>query len=230
MTNERQKKEEWQLFIFVIIGIFATVVFFFKSPTLSGHLIYSEDFVNPQACVFVDDCKGKSAELGQKLTCRLISKQGTTKYCMPPLEQSQLCRGKDDCDVGLTCVKPNDDAQAWLCKKYPRGRNQTCRTSRDCDSTSTCVMLEEAKLFTCQPKNRAQEERCAATSDCNGNLKCIFHIKKYEGLIGECMPARKPGEKCWRERDCVDGYYCRHTRQGGSRCMTGEQFKEMWRS
>ncbi len=230
MGNEKQKKEERQLFLFVVLGIFATIVLFSKSPTLSGHVIYSEDFVDPQACVFPEDCKDKSAELEQPLTCRLISQRGTVKYCMPPLELSQSCRGKDDCAVGLTCVKPNDDSPAWLCKKIPRKRGQTCRESRDCDSTSTCVMLEDASLFTCQPKNRLQGDRCADSSDCVEGLKCVFNIQNTDGLVGECLPPRKPGESCFRERDCIEGYYCRHTREGGSRCMSGEQFKKMWRS
>lgn len=218
--------------MFVLFGLVAAFIVGYQSFSFfaTGNLIVDEQFKNPQKCLFVSDCEKLSAEKGMPLTCRLAFPSSREKVCLPPLTEGTRCTVNEDCNAGLACVKPNPDALHWICKRTPRKPGETCQKREDCGENNTCVLGEDTDQFTtCQPIPRTYNNHCVVDYDCVAGLKCVLNFKTTSGLVGHCLPARKHGEPCHSETDCEEGLYCRDTRAGGKVCITGDEFKKMWR-
>lgn len=230
MKQKREKRKDcyWLL---VFVSILASVIVGYQSMSFfaTGNLIVAEEFKTPQKCLFVSDCEKLSVEKEMQLTCRLAFSSSREKSCLPPLLEGTRCTVNEDCDSDFACIKPNKDALHWLCKRTPRKPGETCQKREDCSENHTCIVKEGEEFATCQPFPKNEGERCAVDYDCPAGLKCLYSVKKLHGLVGACGQPKKHGESCWYERDCEEGLYCRDTRAGGSVCMTGEEFKKMWR-
>ncbi|MDO8642055.1 MAG: hypothetical protein Q7R76_00490 [Candidatus Woesearchaeota archaeon] len=229
MKQKREKRRD-AYSLYVIVGLIAAVVVGYHSSSFfaTGNLIVAEEFKTPQKCLFVSDCQKLSEEKGILLTCRLAFSSAREKSCLPPLTEGIRCTVNEDCDAGLACIKTNPDALHWICKRAPRKPGETCQKREDCGENTTCVLLEGADSMTCEKIPRQLNEHCAVDYDCTAGLKCIFSVKQRD-LIGQCLPPRAHSEPCRSETDCEEGLYCRDTRAGGSVCMTGDEFKKMWR-
>ena len=226
-----KQKGEDAYSLYILIGLIAAVIVGYQAQFFftTGNLIVNEHFKNPQKCLFVSDCEKLSAEKGILLTCRLAFPSSKEKSCLPPLTEGTRCTVNEDCDAELACVKTNPDALHWICKRTPRKPGETCQKRENCGENHTCVLKDGDVFTTCQPFPKLNGGRCAVDYDCPAGLKCMYSVKKLNGLAGECGSPKKQGEPCWYERDCEEGLYCRDTRAGGSVCMTGEEFKKMWR-
>ena len=227
----KQKRED-SYWLLVVVSILVSVLVGYQAQSFfaTGNIIVAEEFKTPQKCLFVSDCEKLSAEKGIPLTCRLASSSAREKVCLPPLTEGTRCTINADCDTGLACVKPNPDALHWICKRTPRKPGETCQKREDCGENHTCVLDGDADPFTtCQSIPRTYNNHCVVDDDCIAGLKCVLNFKMANGLMGHCLSVRKHGEACHSETDCEEGLYCRDTRVGGSVCMTGEEFKKMWR-
>lgn len=217
------------IFFILFMGLMLALLFLNSGSSFmtAGRIIYSEEFKsefgNPQACIFPDSCP-------PGLTCRYADDKITERLCLPPLAQGKKCRGKYDCQQRMICVIPNAGASITTCQKTPRLEGQTCLKREDCTIGYGCIVTEGKNGFTCQPVPRNQAQRCSLPEDCRNELRCIKNVVKYSGIVGTCQPPLKKGQKCFFENDCESGLYCREARQGGSICMTGDEFKKMWRT